>query len=274
MFAGSYLEKTGVSVDPARIDRLNARLAKIQRLKKKYGCTAEGLAAKRDSVKADLDSLANVDADRAELAKKLASALALCRETGKRLGAARTRAAAAFDKKVTSLMVQLGFTGGKWRTELLPHADPSAGGLEEVRFMVQTNPGEPILPLVKTASGGEISRLMLAIKRVMSAHDHIPVLIFDEIDTGIGGVLAGAVGDALAGLAKDHQVLCITHLHQIASLADNHFHVYKEPKDDRTVTLVKKLSDAEKINEITRMLGGESASARRHAKDLLSKHRD
>jgi DNA repair protein RecN (Recombination protein N) len=137
--------------------------------------------------------------------------------------------------------------------------------------MVQTNPGEPLLPLVKTASGGEISRLMLAIKTVMSAHDHIPVLIFDEIDTGIGGMLAASVGGALAGLARTHQVLCITHLHQIASLAARQYHVYKEAAGERTVTRVKLLSEKERVDEVARMLGGDSEIAKEHARELLGK---
>jgi DNA repair protein RecN (Recombination protein N) len=113
---------------------------------------------------------------------------------------------------------------------------------------------------------------MLAIKTVMSEHDRIPVLIFDEIDTGIGGLLAGNVAVALAELAKTHQVLCISHLHQIASLADHHYHVYKEPVKDRTATRVKQLSEKERVDEIARMLDGDSIIARRHAMELLDKN--
>jgi DNA repair protein RecN (Recombination protein N) len=272
-FCGSYLSNLGASADPARIERLNSRLAKIQRLKKKYSCALDALIEKRDTLKNDLFSIVNIDADRAEIAKKANAALATCRLAGNTLSTARRKACRDFDKKVTSLMEQLGFKGGKWQTELLPHEDPAPGGLEEIRFMVQTNPGEPLLPLAKTASGGEISRLMLAIKTVMSEHDRIPILIFDEIDTGIGGLLAGNVAKALAALAETHQVLCISHLHQIASLADHHFHVFKEAVNDRTVTRVKCLAEKERIDEIARMLGGDSTIARRHAEELLTKRR-
>jgi len=129
-----------------------------------------------------------------------------------------------------------------------------------------------LLPLARTASGGEISRLMLAIKTVMSTSDRIPVLIFDEIDTGIGGMLAKKVGQSLRALSKTHQVLCISHLHQIASLADHHFHVYKEASGERTVTRVTKLREHERIEEIARMLGGDSTIAKQHAKELLKRN--
>ncbi|MBN2188362.1 MAG: DNA repair protein RecN [Chitinispirillaceae bacterium] len=272
-FCGSYLSGLGGGADPARIERMNGRLAKIQRLKKKHSCDIDGLVAKRDALKNDLDSIVNIDADRAEMAKKADAALAACRKTGSALSAARKKACTEFDNKVTSLMERLGFKGGRWQTELLPHDAPLPCGLETIRFMVQTNPGEPLLPLSRTASGGEISRLMLAIKTVMSEHDRIPILVFDEIDTGIGGLLAGSVAEALAGLAAGHQVLCISHLHQIASLADCHYHVYKEQRGDRTVTRIRRLSGNERVDEIARMLGGDSAIARRHAAELLTKNK-
>jgi DNA repair protein RecN (Recombination protein N) len=267
-FTGSYLSRIGGTANPARIEFLNNRLAKIQRLKKKHSCDLHGLIDKCDSIKQNLDAIGNVDADRSELTKALESALSDCTEAGKELTAARAKAAGDFDKKISQIMQQLGFTNGMWKTEFIP-CEPGPNGFEETRFMVQTNPGEPLLPLSKTASGGEISRLMLAIKTVMSTHDRIPVLIFDEIDTGIGGMLAKSVAKALLTLSKTHQVLCISHLHQIASVADNHFHVYKEPSNDRTVTLVKKLNKNERVEEIARMLGGDSTIARQHAREFL-----
>ncbi|MCU0608600.1 MAG: DNA repair protein RecN [Chitinispirillaceae bacterium] len=269
-FCGSYLSRIG-HADPAKLEQLNSRLAKIQRLKKKFSCSFTGLIEKRDSVKHDLEAIVNVDADRAEIAKAMTAALAACRKSGETLSAVRIKLSRAFDKKVTDLMETLGFTGGSWQTGFSSHDVPQPGGLESIRFMVKTNPGEPFLALAKTASGGEISRLMLAIKTVMSDQDRIPILIFDEIDTGIGGMLAGNVADALLRLASSHQVLCISHLHQIASVADHHFHVFKEAAGDRTVTRVEKLTEAKRVDEIARMLGGDSAVARQHAKELLGK---
>ncbi|MBN1131237.1 MAG: DNA repair protein RecN [Chitinispirillaceae bacterium] len=270
-FMGSYLDKTGLPVDPSRIEHLNSRLATIQRLKKKHHCDFNGLLARRDSLRESLDIIGNVDADREEVLKNRASALQACIAAGGELSRARRKAAKSFDKKITALMEQLGFNGGTWQTGFTQHEAPALGGLETIRFMVQTNPGEPLLPLASTASGGEISRLMLAVKTVMSSHDLIPVLIFDEIDSGIGGILAGNVAKALSDLSENHQVLCITHLHQIASCADHHFTVYKEQSGDRTVTRVKKLSPDERVPEIARMLGGDSTIAKKHAEELLGK---
>jgi DNA repair protein RecN (Recombination protein N) len=270
-FAGSYLNKIGGGADPGRIEFLNNRLAKIQRLKKKYQCDINGLIEKCDSIRENLDAIGNVDADRSELTKNLETAHDDCIQAGRELTEAREKAARDFDEKITQIMQRLGFADGMWKTEFIPCNEPGPHGCEETRFMVQTNPGEPLLPLSKTASGGEVSRLMLAIKTVMSNHDRIPVLIFDEIDTGIGGMLAGSIAKALLGLSKTHQVLCISHLHQIASVANNHFHVYKEAAGDRTVTRVKKLQESERVEEIARMLGGDSNIARQHAREFLGK---
>jgi DNA repair protein RecN (Recombination protein N) len=168
-------------------------------------------------------------------------------------------------------MAKLGFTGGAWKTEFVPFEMPQSFGLEDARFLVRTNPGESLLPLVKIASGGEISRLMLAIKTVLAAHDSIPILVFDEIDSGIGGMIAKEVAASLCALSATHQVLCISHLHQIASMADHHYNVYKDAQSGRTVTLVKQLTKEEKVSEIARMLGGDSAIAKKHAEELLKK---
>jgi len=168
----------------------------------------------------------------------------------------------------------LGFAGGEWRTELTPLEEPAARGMEEIRFLVRTNPGEPFLPLSKTASGGEISRLMLAVKSILAEQDEIPVLIFDEIDTGIGGVLAKEVSKALYSLSSTHQVLCISHLHQIASAADHHYLVAKKTADGRTVTEVCRLDENQRTAEIARMLGGESQISLKHAEQLLRENRN
>jgi DNA repair protein RecN (Recombination protein N) len=187
------------------------------------------------------------------------------------LSALRKKQAAPFDASITVEMAKLGFQGGLWRTDFIARDEPQSSGFEDAAFMVRTNTGEPVLPLIRIASGGEISRLMLAIKTVMASHDHIPILIFDEIDSGIGGVLATEVGAALASLSATHQLLCISHLHQIASMADHHYHVYKEAQGARTVTRVKKLSGQEKVAEIARMLGGDSAISKKHAQELLDR---
>jgi DNA repair protein RecN (Recombination protein N) len=270
-FCGDYLAKNETGMDPAQLDKINDRMARIQRLKKKYTCDFDGLVEKQRRLKDDLDALVNTSADRTLLLRRADECREACVKAGRALSAARKKQAAPFDKGITSEMAKLGFSGGLWRTDFTEFAEPQPSGLEDAVFMVRTNTGESVLPLIKIASGGEISRMMLAIKTVMASHDHIPILIFDEIDSGIGGVLAKEVGRALATLSDSHQVLCISHLHQIASLADHHYHVFKEAQGNRTVTRVKKLERREKVAEIARMLGGESAISTKHAEELLGK---
>ncbi|MBN1307759.1 MAG: DNA repair protein RecN [Chitinispirillaceae bacterium] len=270
-FCSSYLSTNGERADPTRIEKINARLARIQRLKKKYSATIEGLIDKEQSLRGDLASLDNSGIERRELEKTFTDAQTACVLAGKKLGEARQAAVRTFDRTITVMMERLGFKGGGWRTRFAPLDAPSEQGCETLRFFVRTNPGEAELPLAATASGGEISRLMLAVKTVLSRSDYVPVLIFDEIDSGIGGIVAGAVGDALRELSLTHQVLCISHLHQIASLADRQVKVYKKQSGGRTVTCVEELSNEQRVNEIARMLGGDSKIALEHARELLGK---
>lgn len=270
-FCSSYVSGISDTADPGRIEHINSRLAKIQRLKKKYSCDVDNLIEKQKNLEQDLASIENFDADRAFLEKKTEAALKECTDAAQRLYEARKHASVEFDLKITALMEKLGFNGGQMQTSFERLPKPAPDGMELCRFLVRTNPGEPFLPLSRTASGGEISRLMLAIKSVLAELDNIPVLIFDEIDTGVGGVLAAEVGRAICQLSQTHQVLCISHLHQIASMADHHFQVRKETTGERTTTNVKILSSNEKVEEIARMLGGNSEIAMKHARELLKK---
>jgi DNA repair protein RecN (Recombination protein N) len=273
MFCSAYLENNGGDNSQERIEEINSRLSKIQRLKKKYSCDLDGLIEKKEQVAKNLSLLDNSVSDIESLQKKTDNARQSCIKSANALTDARKSALAVFDKEITLRMEQLGFTGGEWRTELQPLDDPTPRGLENIRFLVRTNPGEPFLPLAKSASGGEISRLMLAIKSILAEQDEIPVLIFDEIDTGIGGVLAGEVSKALYALSSTHQVLCISHLHQIASAADHHYLVAKKTADGRTVTEVSVLNDQQRTAEIARMLGGETQISIKHAEQLLRDNR-
>ncbi len=268
-FCGSYLDKSGSGADPARIEFINSRLARIQRLKKKYNCSLDQLIQKQKTIEKDLSTLENAASDLEQLEKKVEQCLKACLSKGKLLTEARNKSAVVFDHRISEIMSKLGFSGGKLSTVMEPLSSPGPDGIETVKFVVQTNTGEPFLPLAKTASGGEISRIMLAIKSVLADNDQIPVLIFDEIDTGVGGVLASEVGKAMYRLSNSHQLLCISHLHQIASLSDHHFKVYKETNADRTVTRVKKLDKEEKITEIARMLGGDSEMSIKHAREII-----
>jgi DNA repair protein RecN (Recombination protein N) len=270
-FASRYLQDIDDRSDSSRIEAINDRLARIQRLRKKYGCTIEGLVERGKQLEDDLAALENRESDRAELEKAFAEARRRCDAEGEKLRKAREKAAAVFDRAVTKRIATLGFEGGAWETRFTPREEPGPHGFEECAFFVRTNPGEPALPLARCASGGEISRLMLAVKTEMAERDSIPVLIFDEIDAGIGGVLAGEIAKRLYELSKTHQVFCISHLHQIASLADHHCYVYKQTEGQRTITRARNLGGEEKVDEIARMLGGASEISRKHARELLNR---
>jgi len=274
LFCNTYLEKIGGGDNSQeRIETINSRLSKIQRLKKKYSCTLNELVDKKQQIAKDLSLLDNSSGDIGTLQKNSDKARQVCIDTAATLTKLRKKALSKFDREITRRMELLGFHGGEWRTDMQPLDEPSPSGLEEIRFLVKTNPGEPFLPLAKTASGGEISRLMLAVKSILAEQDEIPVLIFDEIDTGIGGVLAGEVSKALYSLSSTHQVLCISHLHQIASTADHHYLVAKKTAGGRTVTEVSRLDDGQRTAEIARMLGGESQITIEHAEQLLRSNR-
>lgn len=268
-FFSSYLSNISDTSDPDRIEQINLRLSKIQRLKKKYICSLDDLIEKQKMIESDLAAIENFDADRIYLENKVQAVLKECIENAQILHAARENNSREFDKKITALMEKLGFNGGELKTSFEVLSKPTPDGMDICRFLVRTNTGEALLPLAKSASGGEISRMMLAIKNVIAEQDHIPVLIFDEIDTGVGGVLASQVGNSMYQLSKSHQVLCISHLHQIASMADNHYQVRKELLGDRTITNIKLLSHNEKIEELARMMGGGSEIAIKHAQELL-----
>ncbi len=270
-FCGSYLDTIAADADPTRIETINSRLAKIQRFKKKYQTSEEGLIALCKDRIQELSLLENTESDKAELEKKFERMHADCLKHGEKLRVARAKAAQGFDSAVTTEMNRLGFTAGALKTLFTPYANISPTGLDECSFLVRTNAGEEFLPLVKTASGGEISRIMLAIKTALKGSNPVHIMIFDEIDTGIGGLIAHEVAVAMKELSISHQVLCISHLHQIASVADTHYTVYKETLDKRTVTRVVELNHQGRIDEISRMLGGDSLTARKHATELLKK---
>ena len=269
-FCSSYPSQTDTTADPSRIEHINSRLANIQRLKRKYNCSFEVLIKKQKELKEQLFSIENIEADRSLLEEKTKETEKICREGAEALSNARKKATQKFDKIISRQMETLGFSGGKWKTDFIAESELTANGLETIVFEVQTNIGEPYLPLIKIASGGEISRLMLAIKTVLTEQDKIPILIFDEIDAGIGGLVAKEVATSLYSLSKSHQVICISHLHQIASVADHHYRVYKTFEDNRTITKVHALNDEEKVEEISRMLGSDSIISKKHAKELLS----
>lgn len=256
------------SLSPAEIDRANSRIATIQKLKRKYRTDVAGLIELTEKRKGELESLENLDSDLAELAKEEKKALSELERLAKELSAKRTEAAARFDSAVQSAIQRLGMPKAVFTTHIEPQT-LSSNGSEKIEFMLAPNPGEGEKSLQKAVSGGELSRVLLAIKSVMADLDKVPLLIFDEVDSGISGEVGNTIGEALRNLGKHHQVLTITHLHQVASRAQNQLAVSKDEIDGRTFTTVRELDREGRVDELVRMLGGDSETVREHARHLL-----
>jgi len=277
-----------VEFDAARLEEIDERLFRIEELKKKYDCTLDGIAELKKKIDDELSGLCDLDERMAVLEEELASRETAAREVARSLTEKRGRAAEDLKARMEAELTTLGMGGALFEVIMRSeHAGSrpdtprlSARGVERAAFYISANPGEEVKPLAKIASGGELSRIMLAIKTISSA-GRVPTLIFDEIDTGIGGAMAHVVGAQLKALSEAHQVLCITHLPQIAASADNHFVVRKETiavegegnvEDTRTVTTVRELHNEESLEQIAWMLGGENVTdtTREHALELMS----
>ena len=268
--AEAYAEE--VEEDPERLAQVEQRRDLIFKLTGKYGATIADVLAMRDGSAAELDLLDTADVDlRALAARRAAAELGLGAAAGA-LTAKRTAAADRLARGVTRLLPQLGLPGGKLLASLVRLTEATAHGQESVHFDVQLNVGLEAKPLGRVASGGELSRLMLALKVVLARHDAIATLVFDEVDQGIGGEVGAQVGAALAEVAERHQVLVITHLPQIAARADQHLVVSKQARGGIATSDVQLIHGEDRVGEIARMLGDtEGDAARRHAQALLRK---
>jgi DNA repair protein RecN (Recombination protein N) len=276
--AASDLERQldGIEADPARLARVEERLSLLERLQRKYGRGEAELRATRDRLAEELAGIAGADERTQELAGRRAEQAAAVAKAAERLGALRARAAKKLGREVASILSELSMPGARFEVALDPATPPEglpcgASGLEVPEFRFAANPGEPLRPLRRVASGGELSRVFLALKNALRRTGLGVVLVFDEVDAGIGGRAAERVGRSLAQLAEHHQVLCITHLPQIAALADVHFRVEKRRSRGRTHTVVRRIDGEDRVEEIARMAGGESVTeaTREHARALL-----
>ncbi len=250
----SYMSEA--SFDANRFNEVEQRLNELNRLKDKYGSTIESVLEalkERQEKKAKFESF---DEYMAELKAKLDKATEQLRNLSNQLSDIRKASASELSKKMRVAMADLNFLNTEFDMEfnILDHFTDN--GIDDGQFVICTNPGEPLRPLKDIASGGEMSRIMLAIKTVLASNDDIDTLIFDEIDAGISGRTAQAVSEKLSVVAGDHQVICITHLPQIAAMADTHFLIEKNVEDGHTVSGIKKLMDDETVSELARMLGG------------------
>lgn len=259
------------SLSPMEIDKANSRIALIQKLKRKYRTDVTGLIALTEQRREELSSLENLDADLEELNRELQHHKAELDRVATSLSEKRKISALKFDNAVQGYLRNLGMPKATFKTNIMPQA-PTPNGCDSIEFRLAPNPGEGEKSLQKAVSGGELSRVLLAIKSVMAELDKVPLLIFDEVDSGISGEIGNSIGDALRNLGKHHQVLTITHLHQVASRAENQLSVAKKEIDGRTYTSIKDLDREGRVDELVRMLGGESETVREHARQLLEKN--
>ena len=274
--ASAYYELEEVSYDlanlieksefnPARAEWVETRLDLIRRLERKYGATVEEVLAEKERLEEEFDRLSGMDRDLASLAKEDKALLAHYRQEARRLTESRTALAREFERRMGEQLRDLGMEKTVFQVAFAEHPGgklpmPRAEGDDEVEFMISPNPGEPLRPLANIASGGEISRVMLALKAISVDSEGVDAMIFDEIDTGVSGRMAQVVGEKMCLIAKSRQVLSVTHLPQIAALGDAHFLVEKVAGEDRTDTHVRLLDEDGRVRELSRLVGGASDS--------------
>lgn len=256
--------------DPSRLAEVEERRHVLFRLLQKHGATIEAVVTVRNEAAAELDLLDTAELDLRTLAARRTAATSALAAAAAALSARRRTASDRLARAVNRLLPQIGLPGGKLAVVLAPLPEPASSGAESVQFTIQLNVGLEARPLARVASGGELSRLMLALKVVLARHDAVPTLVFDEIDQGVGGEVGARIGAALAEVAERHQVLVITHLPQIAARADQHLVVSKEARGGIATSDVSVIHGEDRVLEVARMLGDpEGDAARRHAQALL-----
>jgi DNA repair protein RecN (Recombination protein N) len=271
------LRDYGESIDasPGRLEQVEERLALIERLKRKHGPSLQETIAKRDALSAEHAALTGGSSSAAAVEQELAGAVALFLDRAGELSRARSTAATTFARALERELADLAMDQTRFEVRLTTSTDEpqwSARGIDTGEFYLSANVGEDLRPLARIVSGGELSRVMLALKTLAAAEQPGKTLIFDEVDAGIGGRVATVVGDKLRTLGERFQVLCITHLPQIAAAGETHFHIEKRVRGARTVTTVRRLGAEDRVEEVARMIGGANAGeqARGSARELLS----
>ena len=261
-----------LNFDAKRAEELEAKMTAWLDLKRKYGAKVETVIAARDEMRRKLETQSDVVGSLAKLEKQIADAEKTARKLAAELRATREKAARDLARASARVIAQLGFKKADFQVKLVPLAELSAHGDCNVEFLFSPNVGEPALPLHRIASSGELARVMLALKTVLAAIDEVPLLVFDEVDANVGGEIGRIVGEKMADIAEKHQVLCVTHLPQVAAQARNHFVVTKDQSGDRATVGIEPIhaSRKERVSELARMLGDRSAkSALAHAEELL-----
>jgi DNA repair protein RecN (Recombination protein N) len=254
--------------DPARLEEIETRLALYRRLAARFHCSVDELSHRRAVIETKLEEIDKDETALHATDEPLAAAWAMLRQTAGQLSVARCKLGRDFARVIQRHLKPLGLGGARLTVAVETHAlsdDPAAvapadSGIDCVEMLFSANPGEESRPLRKIASGGELSRLTLAVRTVLAAVDRVPTIVFDEIDAGVGGRLGSALGKALAELARHHQVICVTHLPQMASYADHHWVIKKQIERGRSRTSITPLAEAERIDELAAMLRGDSAA--------------
>ncbi|MBI4549318.1 MAG: DNA repair protein RecN [Candidatus Omnitrophica bacterium] len=264
--------KESLSFEPARLDEIQARLEVIDTLKRKYGGSAERIGAFLSQARRRYDELVNSSVLLQEIDAKLARLGPEMKKLASLLSEKRKKAGVALRRVIETEMKDLGVASARFECRSSP-AEPGPDGADQLEFLISLNVGEPVAPLRRIVSGGEVSRVMLALKRALMKVDPMPSLIFDEIDANIGGRLGSVTGRKLKEISEDRQVLLITHLPQIASFADRHFKVFKKVAQGKTVTEYRVVEGDERVSELAQMMSGrrETEASRRHAEEMLSK---
>ena len=266
-----YLET--IVPDPTRLEEIEERLNLIRQLKRKYGSSVEEILNYSRDTATELDKLGQSEAVLSELQDRQIHLQQTYAELATMLSRQRQQAAVVLEEGINHELTFLGMPHARFTVNFLLREQPGAIGQDEVEFLLSPNPGEPLKPLARIASGGEMSRIMLALKTLLARVDQVPTLIFDEIDTGIGGRALESVAARLSAVAGSHQVICVTHAAQIAGWADSHFFIEKQVEEGRTQTRIALLSLDERIIEMSRMLGGDTESqvSRQHAVEILGR---
>jgi len=280
-----YMET--IEFNPQRLEEVENRLALIMTLKRKYGDSEEQILAFAENARAQLEKITHAEEKIAELEAQEDVKMSALGRKAQALSSARKSTSITLGSAVEKELDDLRMAGARFSVDIQDRDDPNGlpvedgrklrydeRGIDQTEFLIAPNPGEGLKPLVKIASGGETSRLMLALKNVLAKADTIPTMIFDEIDQGIGGRVGAVVGEKLWELARGHQVLCVTHLPQLAAFGDQHFHVFKKVQDGRTITVVESLTGERRESELALMFGGDSEANRAAAHEALTVARD
>lgn len=269
--AGQQLDL--LEFDDGRLAEIDQRLTTIGDLEHKYGDQVKDVLAYYDQIKGELDEMESAADSNSDLEQRLVTAEGELKELGKQLSQVRQRAAHELAKRVHQQLIELYMAKADFEVHFANHSadEFTPTGIDTVEFYIRTNPGETMGPLAKIASGGELSRVMLALKTIFAQNEGVTSIIFDEVDTGVSGRVAQAIADKIKLIAAHSQVLCITHLPQVAAVAQHHFLIKKGVHDNRTTTRVTALTDPQRVDELARMLSGEKITAltREHAQELL-----